>query len=189
LFARHDARTLHKFGSFFLLRSRRKRLSVFGEFDTPKSGRGLAEFYFHVTIRGPEVALAGHHSDDFAPGLLVGEKKQLTGGHRSGKADDGAVFEHQYRAGLFGKEVALAAAVAWARTGGDDWDFKSYRIGLWRGRGPARFCRARRRRGWGTARIHNRSHDKIAPRAPEGGAFMEKTTAAESRPHDSPANI
>src|SRR5260370_1212889 len=114
-----------------------------------KSRRGLAEFNFHVTIRGAEVALAGHLGDDFAPRFLMSEEKQLTGGHSRGKTDDRAVFEYQHRGGFFGKEVALAAAVAGARTGGDHWNFKSYRIGLWsrwRAR-PARICRARQRRG------------------------------------------
>ena len=169
----------------------RHGLRRFGKVDAPKSWRRLAKFHFNVATGRLKIALARHLRDDFLPGSLVGEKKQLTGSHRRGEAEDATVFKNQNRGGFFGEEFALAAGFSGSRASGDDGYFVSdgIQFGIGLGVYSRRFRVARRRRGVRMTGVHCGSHDRVVPRAPEGGASSEKASQAESRPHDGPADM
>lgn len=145
---------LHELGDFRVGRIGRWRLRRFGKFDAPEVGRGLAEFQFDIAAGRAVNAFASDLGDDFALGVLVGEKKKLAGNNGGGEADDSAVFKDEDRGGVFGKKFAVAGIVGRARPSDNDARFVRDGVGMGRWRS------ARRGRAARTANVHCGSHSE-----------------------------
>jgi hypothetical protein len=145
---------LHEFGDFGMGRIGRGGLRRFGKFDAPEGGTGLGEFKFDVAASRAVNAFAGDLGDDFALGVLVGEKEKLAGNDGGGEADDSAVFKNEDRGGVFRKKFAVAGIVGRARPSDNDARFMRDGVGMRRWRS------ARRGRAARTANVHCGSHSE-----------------------------
>lgn len=145
---------LHEFGYFGVGRIGRGGLRRFGKFDAPEVGRGLGEFKFDVAASRAVNAFAGDLGDDFALGVLIGEKKKLARNDGGGETNDCAVFKNEDGVGVFGKKFAVAGIVGRARPSDNDARFVRDGVGMRRWRS------ARRGRAARTANVHCGSHSE-----------------------------